>query len=112
MAKEADSVALSVNRLAGVNRYGTLAEILKKFSNGSPELFVASGKNFPDALSAAPLVTSNNGLLLLVDPNELPKEVDSFLTKYVYTNNISTITVLGGQAAVDQKLEILFTKSN
>ncbi|BCB05769.1 cell wall-binding repeat-containing protein [Bacillus sp. KH172YL63] len=104
VAKEADSVALSVNRLAGVNRYGTLAEILKKFSNGSPELFVASGKNFPDALSAAPLVTSNNGLLLLVDPNELPKEVDSFLTKYVYTNNISTITVLGGQAAVDQKV--------
>ncbi|WJV30774.1 cell wall-binding repeat-containing protein [Rossellomorea sp. AcN35-11] len=66
------------------------------------KLYVASGKNFPDALSAAPLVTDNAGLLLLTDPNGLPKEVDAFLTKYLYQNKISSVTVLGGKGAVGE----------
>jgi putative cell wall-binding protein len=98
----AKDVAIDVDRLFGVNRYGTLAAILGEFSHSTDSLYVASGKNFPDALSAAPLVTDNNGLLLLVDPNGLPKEVDAFLTKYVYQNKISSVTVLGGKGAVGQ----------
>lgn len=99
---EAGEVALSVTRLAGVNRYGTLVAILEEFGVSSEHLFVASGRNFPDALAAAPLVTQQNGLLLLVDPKYLPKEVAAYLTKYVYTNNITSVTVLGGEVAVGQ----------
>ncbi|WP_409252050.1 cell wall-binding repeat-containing protein [Bacillus sp. SCS-153A] len=98
----AKEVAIEVERLSGVNRYGTLAAVLGEFSHSTDSLYVASGKNFPDALSAAPLVTDNNGLLLLVDPNGLPKEVDAFLTKYTYQNKISSVTVLGGKGAVGQ----------
>ncbi|MCA1060811.1 cell wall-binding repeat-containing protein [Rossellomorea aquimaris] len=99
---EAKKVAVDVKRLSGVNRYGTLTAILSEFAGTTEKLYVASGQNFPDALSAAPLVTDNDGLLLLVDPSELPKEVDSFLTKYLYQNKISSITVLGGKAAVSE----------
>ncbi|WP_374055167.1 cell wall-binding repeat-containing protein [Rossellomorea sp. FM04394] len=99
---EAKKVAVDVKVLSGVNRYGTLAAILGEFANSTDKLYVASGKNFPDALSAAPLVTDNAGLLLLTDPNGLPKEVDSFLTKYLYQNKITSVTVLGGKGAVGE----------
>ncbi|NMH67678.1 S8 family serine peptidase [Bacillus sp. RO3] len=99
---EAKKVATDVKVLSGVNRYGTLAAILDEFASSTDKLYVASGKNFPDALSAAPLVTDNAGLLLLTDPNGLPKEVDAFLTKYLYQNKISSVTVLGGKGAVGE----------
>lgn len=99
---QAKKVAVDVKVLSGVNRYGTLAAILGEFATSTDKLYVASGKNFPDALSAAPLVTDNAGLLLLTDPNGLPKEVDAFLTKYLYQNKISSVTVLGGKGAVGE----------
>jgi putative cell wall-binding protein len=99
---QAKKVAVDVKVLSGVNRYGTLAAILGEFANSTDKLYVASGKNFPDALSAAPLVTDNAGLLLLTDPNGLPKEVDAFLTKYLYQNKITSVTVLGGKGAVGE----------
>jgi putative cell wall-binding protein/subtilisin family serine protease len=98
----ADKVSSSVERLAGANRYGTLKAVLDKFAAGTDKLYVASGKNFPDALSAAPLVTENDGLLLLVDPSDLPREVDAYLTKFAYTNKVTSVTVLGGKEAVSQ----------
>ncbi|MGG7619606.1 cell wall-binding repeat-containing protein [Bacillus coreaensis] len=100
--KEVDKVALSVERLSGDTRYGTLAKILNTFATGTDRLYVASGRNFPDALSAAPLVVGNGGLLLLVEPTALPKEVDAFLTKFVYTNKVNSVTVLGGNGAVNE----------
>ncbi|TYS17661.1 S8 family serine peptidase [Rossellomorea vietnamensis] len=99
---QAKSKALSVKRLSGVNRYGTLAALLGEFATGTSKLYVANGKNFPDALSASPLVVDNDGLLVLVDQDAMPKEVDAFLTKFAYQNDINSVTVLGGKAAVGQ----------
>ncbi|WP_413304062.1 cell wall-binding repeat-containing protein [Bacillus sp. 1P10SD] len=101
--KGADKVALHVERLAGETRFGTLAKILNKFSTNTNNLYVASGRNFPDALSAAPLVVANGGLLLLVEPTAVPTEVDSFLTRFVYTNKVTSVTVLGGKDAVSEE---------
>ncbi|WP_370632747.1 cell wall-binding repeat-containing protein [Halobacillus sp. Nhm2S1] len=101
---QADEVALSVERLSGPNRYGTLVALLKEFGHSTDQLYAASGANYPDALAAAPLVTANDGLLLLVDDERLPKEVDAYLTKYVYTNDISSVTVLGGDGAVSPEV--------
>ncbi|MYL69891.1 S8 family serine peptidase [Halobacillus litoralis] len=101
---QADEVALSVERLSGANRYGTLVALLKEFGHSTDQLYAASGANYPDALAAAPLVTANDGLLLLVDDERLPKEVDAYLTKYVYTNDISSVTVLGGDGAVSPEV--------
>ncbi|WP_430790467.1 cell wall-binding repeat-containing protein [Virgibacillus flavescens] len=102
---EADKVALSVTRLGGANRYGTLVEILKEFDVSSDKLFAASGMDYPDALAAAPLVTQKNGLLLLVGPDKLPNEVEAYLTKYNYTHNVNSVTVLGGDTAVSQDVK-------
>jgi putative cell wall-binding protein len=102
VSKEVGKVASSVDRLAGANRYGTLAAIQKMFAPASSELFVASGETFPDALASAPLITGKTGTLVLVQPNALPQDVDAFLTKYSYTNEIKNVTVLGGLKAVGQ----------
>ncbi|WP_421385525.1 cell wall-binding repeat-containing protein [Bacillus salacetis] len=96
--------AFSVKRLAGVNRYGTLQAILNELGSGTDTLFVASGKDFPDALSSTPLVNKEGGMLLLVDPNQLPREVDAFLTRFVYENKVTDVNVLGGQNAVSQSV--------
>ncbi|WP_235601512.1 cell wall-binding repeat-containing protein [Halobacillus sp. KGW1] len=100
LVKQVDKKALSVERLSGTNRYGTLVSLLKEFGPNTGELYVASGRNYPDALAAAPLVTGNGGSLLLVDPEKLPKELDAYLTKYVYTTDVTSVTVLGGDGAV------------
>ncbi|WP_226582461.1 cell wall-binding repeat-containing protein [Halobacillus litoralis] len=100
VVSQVEEVSLAVERLSGVNRYGTLVDLLQEFEPSTNQLYVASGTNYPDALAAAPLVTGKDGMLLLVDPENLPREVDAYLTKYAYTNDISSITVLGGDAAV------------
>ncbi|TYS17676.1 DUF5011 domain-containing protein [Rossellomorea vietnamensis] len=107
--KEAKAVSKSVKRLSGSDRYATLVELLKEFNVTTDKIFVASGKNYPDALSATPFVNQNDGLLLLVNPDSLPEEVKNFLTKYANTTYVSAVTVLGGNSAVgtDVKEELL-----
>ena len=39
-------------------------------------LFVANGRNFPDALAASPLVVKDQGSMFLVESNKIPKEIE------------------------------------
>lgn len=62
-----------VYRLAGENRYATSVEISKAtFEPGIPVLYLASGANWPDALSAGPAASARGGSLLLTGPTTLP----------------------------------------
>ena len=45
----------------------------------------------------------NKGTLVLVQKDDVPGEVESFLTKYLYTNDIKSVKVLGGNGAVSEK---------
>ncbi|QHC72960.1 cell wall-binding repeat-containing protein [Rathayibacter sp. VKM Ac-2805] len=62
-------------RLAGSDRYATSVEATGYFSPGIPVLYVASGANWPDALSAGPAAAALGGALLLTDPDRLPRVV-------------------------------------
>ena len=44
------SAGLRVERLAGVDRYGTAVEVARRVSSAHTDVFVVSGKNFADAL--------------------------------------------------------------
>ncbi|MCA0991595.1 cell wall-binding repeat-containing protein [Guptibacillus hwajinpoensis] len=99
---EVESIAFDTMRLKGKNRYGTLAAIQEEFADATDTLYVASGQTFPDALSSAPLVSMNKGTLVLVQKDDVPTEVESFLTKYLYTNDIKSVKVLGGNGAVSE----------
>lgn len=54
-------------RVAGENRYDTAVALSQRsFPNGAPIVFVASGLDFADALTAAPAAAAAGGPLLLV----------------------------------------------
>lgn len=59
-------------RIQGDDRYGTAVAVTKKyFGDDIPVLYIASGANWPDALSAGPAASKQDGALLLTDPNTL-----------------------------------------
>ena len=61
-------------RIAGADRYSTAATLSRAhFPAGVPVAFVATGRNFPDALAVGPVAGMQGGPVLLTDPNSLPQ---------------------------------------
>lgn len=57
-----------VTRIYGADRYATSRLLLADaFPRGLPALFVATGRNFPDALAAGPAAARLGGAVLLID---------------------------------------------
>lgn len=86
-----------VRRIAGVNRYATAAAISKgAFASGVPIAYIATGVNFPDALSGVAAAGSAGGPVLLTKPGELPAETRAELVRLAP----GRIVVLGGTSVV------------
>jgi YVTN family beta-propeller protein len=86
-----------VARVSGADRYATaIAVSQKEFPGTAPVVYVASGENYPDALSAGPVAVAGGGPLLLTDPNSLPSSVAAEIGR-LQPNNI---VVIGGSGAV------------
>ena len=85
-----------VTRLAGGDRYSTSVAISSSFSAGVPVVYVATGENYPDALSAASAAAIQGGPLLLTDPGYLPGVIRSEINRLRPTQ----IVVVGGTGAV------------
>ncbi|KQQ00043.1 MULTISPECIES: cell wall-binding repeat-containing protein [unclassified Rathayibacter] len=65
----------ATSRLAGSDRYATGVAVTKSTFDTVPVLYIASGGNWPDALSAGPAAAVQKGALLLTDPTALPDVV-------------------------------------
>ena len=63
-------VAGTVDRVAGADRYDTAVQIAAR-RPASGGIWIASGRNWPDALVAGPAVAADGGVLLLADPASL-----------------------------------------
>ena len=70
-----------VTRLSGQTRYDTAIAVSQRYSPGVAAAFVATGADFPDALSAAAAAAELGGPLLLTQPNQLPAAVGAELTR-------------------------------
>lgn len=67
---------MGTSRLAGPTRYETAVEISKECCpTGADVIVIATGLNFPDALSGAAIASAFNGPLLLTKTNEIPAAV-------------------------------------
>lgn len=65
----------AVTRLAGQNRYDTSVEVYKKFFDDPPNIYIASGTDFADALSVSVLAAKNNAPVVLIDSRKkIPPE--------------------------------------
>jgi len=99
-----------VERVAGANRYATSSLLAQSsFSAGVDVAFVASGEDFPDALSGAAAAAKLGGPVLLTKAGDLPLETELALKNLTP----GRIVVLGGDksvsAAVETKLSTIST---
>ena len=107
--KFAESKSSVVSAFAGENRYETaikVAEetIAKRGNKG--KVIIADGRNYPDAVSIASFSSKEGIPVILVNGNNVPKEVKVFLNKY----KIKDAIVVGGSKAVGSDIEKLFAK--
>lgn len=84
-------------RLSGTDRYSTSAVISREtFPLGAPVAYIASGRDYPDALAGAAAAGSTGGPVLLVPGTTVTAEVRAELQRL----GVRRIVVLGGEAAV------------
>jgi len=87
-------LGFTVNRLAGADRYATA--ILVAGAIGNPgTVLLATGNNFPDALSAGPAAAHLGGAVLLTNGSTLPSTVSTYLTAHP-----GTVYAVGGPATL------------
>jgi putative cell wall-binding protein len=88
-------------RIAGVDRFATAAAISRSaFGAGVPVAYVATGRNYPDALAGGPAAGVQGGPILLTDPGYVPQVTRDELARL----RPGRIVVLGGTGAVSAKV--------
>ncbi|MDR3585055.1 MAG: N-acetylmuramoyl-L-alanine amidase [Desulfosporosinus sp.] len=89
-------------RLGGVDRYDTSAKIYdySKDSYTSPDIFIASGEDFPDAMVGTVVAAKNKSPLLITRPQSIPTPVYSILVTRGDPSSGSVVYILGGTAVV------------
>ena len=88
-------------RIAGPDRYATAATIsATHFSGGAPVAYVATGRNFPDALAGGPAAGLHGGPVLLTEPHSLPQATRDELSRL----RPGRIVVLGGPGAISTEV--------
>ncbi|MDQ4036034.1 MAG: cell wall-binding repeat-containing protein [Chloroflexota bacterium] len=93
--------APSMERLAGIDRFATAAEIsAATFEPGLAVAYVAIGSNFPDALAAGAAAARRGGPVLLVTASGIPSATAAELARLRPTS----IKVVGGPGVIAQSV--------
>lgn len=92
----------SVERISGLDRYATSRAIVEAVGT-SPELFLAAGIDFPDALSAAAIGNRTGAPVLLVDGKQssLPRETLDTVNRA----GAASVVIVGGPGVVSTGIE-------
>jgi putative cell wall-binding protein len=86
-----------VTRLSGKDRYETSVAIARQLDiNESTTVFLATGVNFPDALSVAPIAAAKQMPIILTEKTKLPEATKKFFAE----TRISKVYTVGGYGAV------------
>ena len=91
-----------IDRFAGVDRFATAAATSAgTFPPGVPVAYVATGRNFPDALAGGAAAARDRGPVLLVNPTGTPAVTVTELQRL----QPQRIVVLGGTSAISQAVQ-------
>ncbi|MDO5080898.1 cell wall-binding repeat-containing protein [Buchananella hordeovulneris] len=108
VAAEVAALTDHVTRVAGSNRYRTSEELVKFMYQMQPQdaeanLVLASGRDFPDALTVVPLAHQRSAPLLLVDgkATQLSAEAEAIIGQI----NPGTVYIVGGPGTVSTEIE-------
>ncbi|MBU3191368.1 cell wall-binding repeat-containing protein [Clostridium bowmanii] len=86
---------IKCTRIYGANRYETSIKVAQQLDK-STEVAVATGENFPDAISISSIAAQKGMPILLTGKNNLPSGV----ALYLKNNDIETTYVIGGNDVV------------
>ncbi|MFL0194296.1 cell wall-binding repeat-containing protein [Clostridium sp. WILCCON 0269] len=92
----------SIIRVWGQDRYETSLNICKYFDLSADTAVLASGADFPDALSGSALASKLNAPVILTDGSDISNQ-KIFMDEKAYKN----IFILGGIASIDLPVEYL-----
>ncbi|OIU86621.1 cell wall-binding repeat-containing protein [Microbacterium sp. AR7-10] len=94
------AAASTVDRIAGASRYDTALQISRRTAPGVKAVFIATGQNFPDALSATTAAASVGGPVLLTKSDSVwpgvLNEVKRLAPERIY--------VLGGPTVISSRV--------
>jgi competence protein ComEC len=92
----------TITRLGGQNRFDTSVTVYKKFFPNPSNIFIVSGMDFADALSASVLAAKYNAPIVLINPKlDYPPESTA---AYLKTLDNPNVTVIGGTGVVPVQL--------
>lgn len=95
------TVSTSCSRLAGANRYATMASIASEGFSSSGRVILASGESFPDALCASALAGSWDCPVILTSRDSLSPEAKAEIERL----GAGDVVIFGGEAAVSAGVE-------
>lgn len=94
------SMGITPTRLYGDDRYNTNLAIAK-YLKPNGEVAIATGEDFPDALSIASIAANSNMPILLVNKNT----VNDKIINYIKDNNIKKAYIIGGTGVISANSE-------
>jgi putative cell wall-binding protein len=95
-----DALAPTVQRIGGADRYAVARAVNAAFfgTGGIPELYIATGADFPDALSAAAAAGAHSSAVLIVPG--AASQLDAATMSAIGSLHPAAIRIVGGTAAV------------
>ncbi|WP_072771509.1 cell wall-binding repeat-containing protein [Desulfitobacterium chlororespirans] len=107
--EELEAMGIDVNRVFGYDRYETAVEVAKQITaaQDSPELFVVTGEDYPDALSVGSIAGFKQMPIILVPSDGVPDSVKN----YVSSANVNKSYVIGYSDVVSDLVYNEFPKA-
>ncbi|MDR0136817.1 cell wall-binding repeat-containing protein [Metabacillus idriensis] len=105
---EEEPIETTFERISGKDRYETAVKLSQDGwgDESSEYAVIATGSNFPDALSATPLAYRVGGPLLLTTPNTLPNTVKKELIRL----GVKKVYLVGGKGAISDTVKTQLEK--
>lgn len=101
LEKEISALELKVERIADTNRYKTAAkinEMVKSLTSKSDHVILANGRNYADALAAAPYAGLEKSGILLSESDKL----DEAAMKQI--EGVKKVTIIGGLKSISKDI--------
>ena len=93
----------TVNRFGGADRYSAARTLISSVWTTAPTMFIATGANFPDALSAAAAAGSIGAPVLMVDGSA--SGLDAATSALLTSEGTTTVHIAGGPGSVSTGIE-------
>jgi putative cell wall-binding protein/pimeloyl-ACP methyl ester carboxylesterase len=90
----------NIVRIGGADRYATSLAVAEYFNLSGQSVCVATGSNFPDALTGSVYAANHNAPIILVDGRLSDRQIN-----YLKTRKMTGATIFGGEAAVSSDIE-------